>query len=63
MAVLVWMPGLRGPTTQRWDELPHKDYAGVMRRVLAWHPLSADEARLPLDQLAMRYPAPAPDPQ
>ncbi|WP_156921936.1 hypothetical protein [Azorhizobium doebereinerae] len=63
MAVLVWMPGLRGPTPQRWDELPHKDYAGVMHRVLAQYPLPADEARMPLDQLAARYPAPAPVPR
>ena len=54
---LVWIEGLRGPEPQKW----HADALwGQLNRtdVIIRYPLTSKEAKLPLDQLARRYPVP-----
>jgi len=53
----LWIAGARGPAPARCDDesiMTVRKY----QRVLAEHKLSDDLARLPLDALAQRFPAP-----
>jgi hypothetical protein len=54
---LVWIEGLRGPEPQKWSTDALWGQLG-RQDVITRFPLTDQEARLPLDQLAMRYPAP-----
>jgi hypothetical protein len=54
---LVWVEGLRGPEPQKW----HADALWGQRGrtdVIVRFPLTDQDARLPLDQLAKRHPVP-----
>ena len=53
---LVWHSGPLGPRPQWWAELDFDDRPGAQGRVVAAHPLTREEALLPLDELAVRYP-------
>lgn len=53
----VWVRGPKGPAPSRCDDesiMTLRKY----ERILAEHKLSDDLARLPLDALALRFPAP-----
>jgi hypothetical protein len=53
----VWIEGLRGPEPQKWS--PDALWGQLGRQdVLVRFPLTDQEAKLPLGQLAKRYPAP-----
>ena len=54
---LVWIEGLRGPEPQKWS--PDALWGQRNRTdVIVRFPLTEQEAKLPLDQLIRRYPAP-----
>ena len=54
---LVWIEGLRGPEPQKWSSDALWGQLG-RQDVIVRHPLTDQEARLSLNQLARRYPAP-----
>jgi hypothetical protein len=53
----VWVRGLRGPEPQLWDEMYYGVANWKREYVLGYQLLLDDkERRLPLDELARRYP-------
>lgn len=54
---LVWIEGLRGPEPQKWSSDALWGQLG-RQDVIVRFPLTDEESRLPLNQLARRYPAP-----
>lgn len=57
--MLVYVTGPKGPEPQRWASAPSGDYWGHKAgRVVLAVALSEDDARLSLDSLAKKFPAP-----
>lgn len=54
----VWVTGLYGPEPQKWARLDFGIGDWKRPHVLAYRPLLEDERRLPLSELARRYPPP-----
>ena len=52
----VWVRGMSGPVPQKWSSDVWRQFTKV--EILAEHKLSDEEWFLPIDQLAVRYPAP-----
>jgi hypothetical protein len=55
---LAWIKGPKGPEPQLWHVKPHAS-AGKPVEPLAERLLTEREQSISLDELAMRYPAPA----
>lgn len=55
---LVWIEGLRGPEPQKWSSDALWGQRG-RNDVLVRFPLTDQDAKLPLDLLSRRYPAPS----
>lgn len=55
--VAVWVANLRGPSLEVWhDDRPASFKFG--RIILGYASITADEAKLPLAELAVKYPCP-----
>ena len=52
----VWVSGPKGLNPQKWSELNFGLNNWKKQIVVAWHPLSADQFLLPIDDLTKSFP-------
>jgi hypothetical protein len=52
----VWVRGLREPQPQKWAQMDYGIGNWKKYQILAYHPLSDEEQRLSLNELAKHYP-------